>query len=174
MPGADSTGCAAWPGCFNTNRCPDQSSEKIERPSQSRAILTIFPASRLVPPNPPTHRAARSCLVGLDQNTVRPWHTSKTVEMVGNQAGCGRVRPNRRNQPRRISLALVKTGMGIGYRHEGTIGPANYGVKLARPDFGPPPTPPPCIASVTAAQRQAPCRFGLGTRDRPCSLHRGR
>jgi len=56
------------------------------------------------------------------------------------------------------------------------------GVKLARPGFG---SRAGCIfASVAASRRlqfggrciatyrrQPPCRFGFGTRDRPCSLH---
>ena len=51
--------------------------------------------------------------------------------------------------------------------------------KPTRPGFGPPPTPPPCYASVAASRRlqivirqsrQPACRGGFGTRDRPCSL----
>ena len=60
--------------------------------------------------------------------------------------------------------------------------PSNFPLQLARPDFGPPPTPAPCSTSVAAARRpqiapaettrlsrQPPCRDDFGTRDRPRS-----
>jgi hypothetical protein len=65
--------------------------------------------------------------------------------------------------------------------------PANFGVKLARPGFGPaaelPPFSPACrrhagcsspLAALQFIGGNRACRSGFGTRDRPCSLHQGR
>jgi hypothetical protein len=72
-------------------------------------------------------------------------------------------------------------------RSDHFVAPANFGVKLMRPGFGPPAEPAAYFASVTASRRlqfasrgfatprrQPPRRFGFGTRDRPHSLHQGR
>jgi hypothetical protein len=67
------------------------------------------------------------------------------------------------------------------------IGPANFGVKLARPGFGPAaelPAASPAprrhggcsspLGSLERHWRQPPRRSAVAARDRPCSLHQGR
>jgi hypothetical protein len=86
------------------------------------------------------------------------------------------------NKLETVHNVAVHWNRQVSLRYERAVAP-NFSLNLTRPGFGPPPTPPPRVASVAASRRlqfapseslrrsrQPSCRTDFGTRDRPRRL----